>query len=273
MTQSKFQPSPPDKPKCTESLYRQSETWDSTRFEHSLPQRQRVKVISAMLHLEIQSILDVGCGNGFITRELRAPRVVGLDPSAEALSHFQGEKVLGVAQALPFDKREFDAIVCSEVLEHLPEQTRRRACLELMRVAKRFILVGVPYREDLLDGMTVCASCGKTYHVHRHCGSFRSPKHLLRLLTGFRIECCTYLGFRRHVRLRLFRRLTHVLTGPSATSSMALCPACGCKNTATATETGRRKRRRQIVESLAKRMATTWHPRWMIVLLRRQVRR
>ena len=73
------------------------------------------------------SVLDVGCGEGQISRlagYVGASRVVGLDPTWAQLSVARergGDPAYcrGVADALPFPARSFDAVVACLVFEHI----------------------------------------------------------------------------------------------------------------------------------------------------------
>jgi len=102
-----------------------------------------------------QSVLDAGCGEGFVTRFLRRQnadwRLTGVDVSAEAIayarhhpSHDEGDARYrcGDLYDLPFDDGAFDTVLCSEVLEHLDHPDR--AFDELRRVARRSVVVSVP---------------------------------------------------------------------------------------------------------------------------------
>lgn len=88
--------------------------------------------------------LDVGCGTGLtavrLARRPEIARVVGLDPSPEALAHARRRHdsplVLGSALDVPFGDAEFDLVTCFDVLQHLPERTDRRAAAELRRVLR-----------------------------------------------------------------------------------------------------------------------------------------
>jgi len=106
---------------------------------------------------DARSILDAGCGEGFAMREVAAQQqaaVVGLDASAgalriaQALNPHQGF-ASGDVLALPFPDRSFDAVVCMEVLEHLPDPAQGLA--ELQRVSRRWLLLSVPH-EPLFRG-------------------------------------------------------------------------------------------------------------------------
>jgi SAM-dependent methyltransferase len=102
-----------------------------------------------------QSVLDAGCGEGFVTRFLRRQnadwRLTGIDVSAEAVAyarrhadHEAGDAryCCGNLYDLPFDDDAFDTVLCSEVLEHLDHPDR--AFGELHRVARRSVVVSVP---------------------------------------------------------------------------------------------------------------------------------
>lgn len=86
-------------------------------------------------------ILDLCCGQGNVTEALaRAGHtVVGADFSAKMLAFAQdrlpqGTFVKADAQELPFDDAEFDAVVCSFGLMHVPDQPK--ALREIRRVLK-----------------------------------------------------------------------------------------------------------------------------------------
>ena len=113
-------------------------------------------VDAAVLGLRPETILDVGCGEGIVTRRLGqmsgAP-IVGVDLDTVALSaSWRRQAGDGVsflpasAYELPFEDRSFDCVCALEVLEHL--ERPREALGELARVARRALLLSVP-REPL----------------------------------------------------------------------------------------------------------------------------
>lgn len=214
-------------PHNIESYYRQPELWNMDRYEGSADQRLRARMIAAMVPDDASSVLDVGCGNGFVTRRICAPRVVGLDPSPEALEHFDGEKVCASAEEIPFGDDSFDAVVCCEVLEHLPRLTLRRVVSEVERVARRAIVIGVPFDQDLRREMVECPECGERYHIDLHQNRFPSPQAVAELFTGWTIRTDVRLGSRERVRSNVFRTLSYHLLGPQGRSDFARCPECG----------------------------------------------
>lgn len=75
------------------------------------------------------TVLDVGCGNAPYRGVLSAATYVGMD-----LFPGPATAVCGGCEQLPFADGSFDAVVCTEVLEHLP---RPGECLrEIRRVLK-----------------------------------------------------------------------------------------------------------------------------------------
>jgi ubiquinone/menaquinone biosynthesis C-methylase UbiE len=97
-----------------------------------------------------QSVLDVGCGTGSlaITAKRRvgpAGTVRGVDASPEMIArarrkaHKAGVDVSfteGVVETLPFPDGEFDAVLSTLMLHHLPGDARRQCALEMRRVLK-----------------------------------------------------------------------------------------------------------------------------------------
>lgn len=110
-------------------------------------------------------VLDIGCGSGrhvAAAYALDRINVVGADPCFEDLlkaqdrlrvhdhmgGHGQGRWFLNAADitCLPFADDCFDLVICSEVLEHIPDH--HRAMTEIVRVLKpnRQLVVSVPRR-------------------------------------------------------------------------------------------------------------------------------
>lgn len=100
-------------------------------------------------------LLDVGCGSGWFTRVFarHGYDVVGLDRDLDALSFAQGVTrggavyVGGDAHALPFATRAFDTV--SAVTSLCFVRDERRALQEMVRVARRCVLLGLLHRDSL----------------------------------------------------------------------------------------------------------------------------
>jgi O-antigen biosynthesis protein len=74
---------------------------------------------------EADGALDLGCGDGRLTRFLRARSVVGADASVVALERaarrVRGMRAVRVRpdEPLPFEDFAFDLVLCAETIEHV----------------------------------------------------------------------------------------------------------------------------------------------------------
>jgi ubiquinone/menaquinone biosynthesis C-methylase UbiE len=75
---------------------------------------------------------------------------------------------------MPFEQASFDAVVASEVLEHLDPAQCELALAELQRVLKADgLFIGtVPFNEQLEGSRTVCPECGHRFHRWGHRQAF-----------------------------------------------------------------------------------------------------
>lgn len=92
---------------------------------------------------DIKTVLDVGCGRGYLANLIaqRGFEVTGCDLSPKS-PLTAGQYVQASAEALPFADQSFDAVVCSHTLEHLANLPA--AVAEIKRVARRKVIVAVP---------------------------------------------------------------------------------------------------------------------------------
>jgi dolichol-phosphate mannosyltransferase len=131
-----------------------SSDYDHRAFDSLIPlqrywQRQRHRIVLGYLGSCRSgwpaSILDVGCGSSRIIQDL--PKAIGLDilfPKLRFLRGRHGRLVQGTVFALPFADASFDAVICSEVLEHVPDEAR--VVEELSRVLRPggMLILGTP---------------------------------------------------------------------------------------------------------------------------------
>jgi len=97
------------------------------------------------------TVLDVGCGEGFVIACLRkrlpSVRLMGLDCSESTLRHplpscSPCEKIQADAFSLPFRDGSVEAILCLEVLEHLSQPGQLLE--EIARVCSHYAIFSVP---------------------------------------------------------------------------------------------------------------------------------
>ena len=94
-------------------------------------------------------MLDVGCGPGYFARLLAEAvgpegRVVGIDPSPEMIAYASRKAGhasncqfrVGTAESLDLPAEQFDVVVSSLVMHHLPEDLRVPALREMRRVLR-----------------------------------------------------------------------------------------------------------------------------------------
>ena len=108
-------------------------------------------VVSTIRPLQINSVLDVGCGEGFTLARLKKEKIgtihegIEYDQTAIELGKKLYPKILikqGDIYNLPYKSNSFDLVVCTEVLEHLDNP--RKAYRELVRVSRKYVLLSVP---------------------------------------------------------------------------------------------------------------------------------
>ncbi len=97
--------------------------------------------IDEVLTRQPESMLEVGIGNGFVSRYLRR---AGVDVHTLDFDERLEPDTVGSVLELPFDDGEFDMSCCFETLEHLPWDVFTPAVRELKRVARRWVLLSLP---------------------------------------------------------------------------------------------------------------------------------
>ncbi|MBZ9814131.1 class I SAM-dependent methyltransferase [Mesorhizobium sp. CA7] len=118
--------------------------WQKSPIENAHRQ-ELVDIVLGHVPATAPSILEVGCGSGLIYQKLigllpTGSRYMGVDSSLKMLniarkSFPKGEFHFGDGYGLLFEDREFDVVLCFEVLGHIPEIEQFVA--ELLRVSRK----------------------------------------------------------------------------------------------------------------------------------------
>ncbi len=165
-----------------------------TPYEHGIAgaiEATRVRAVVDLAQIKpTDSVLEVGCESGrLLARVPPARRVAGVDISRLALDDAarrfaeQGRPVelfqVDASRGLPFDRGEFDVILCSEMLEHVDDPALVLEHLHSLATPTTRIVVSVPieapkvrlkellHRVGLLDRLFPHVEPGQSeWHVH-----------------------------------------------------------------------------------------------------------
>lgn len=147
---------------------------DLTSYRASSSEQERISSLISMIPERFDSGLDIGARDGYISLLMadRGERVVALDLSQPKIFHHKIQCIQGDVTRLQFPDDAFDIVVCVEVLEHVPPTLLDDACKEIVRVSKKWVLIGVPFNQDTRFGATHCSSCGRTNPPWGHVNVF-----------------------------------------------------------------------------------------------------
>lgn len=126
-----------------------------------------------------EAVLDVGCGTGTLAIAAKrrvgpTGKVYGIDASPEMIARAgkkAGKTGLGIdfrnasIEALPFQDAQFDVVLSTLMLHHLPRQVRENGLREIRRVLKpggRVLVV------DFGQGERPKGLIGRVHHGHGH---------------------------------------------------------------------------------------------------------
>jgi SAM-dependent methyltransferase len=151
--------------------------WHGQKFEY-YREILRYRNIAHIIGKQSLQILDLGCGDGFLSCMLAEMGhfVDAMDISDARLDKFKEKAIkLGIAQIsgsvfeYPFPK-SYDVIVMSEVIEHLEDfmSILKKAC-SILKPGGRLI-IAVPYKERI--NTCKCPYCLKEFNAYGHIHSF-----------------------------------------------------------------------------------------------------
>jgi len=164
--------------------------------------------LKALESVHAHTVLDLGCGNGSCTAELRSHgySAVGCDASFSGIAIAKNEHPsidffeYDIAQPLPSDRRKsFDSVIALEVIEHLLQPRRLlTAAFEALRPGG-LVAISTPYH-GYLKNVALAVTNKFDFHWHplRDFGhvKFFSQKTLTALVEecGFQIKSFHRLG-------------------------------------------------------------------------------
>jgi SAM-dependent methyltransferase len=164
-------------------------------YQHNRHLEQRNELLVSLLPDQARHVLDIGSGPGVAGRAMAATgrTVWSLDASLAALRSAPPRPVCGSATALPFPEGGFDLALSFELLEHLPPAAVPEAAREIARVSRRWIVIGVPHRENLRRNLLRCPACGHEFNRSGHQNRFDAGD-LRRLFPDWRVRATHICG-------------------------------------------------------------------------------
>jgi len=103
--------------------------------------------IDEVMAFNPHTVLEVGIGSGFTSAGLRREEIyhIGMD-----IDSALNPNLLGSVLSIPLAANAVDAVLCCQVLEHLPFCEFQRAISELWRIAKSGMVISLPDRDPYL---------------------------------------------------------------------------------------------------------------------------
>jgi len=95
-------------------------------------------------------ILEVGSGGLGIAPYIKR-KIIGVDVGFKPPFYPLLKSVKASATKLPFGDNSFDGVVSVDMLEHLKKKDREKAIFEMVRIARKKILIGVPAGKEAFD--------------------------------------------------------------------------------------------------------------------------
>lgn len=182
-------------------------TWEDSHRFGPAPRWRRRMLRSILQGLSISSVLDAGCAQPFLLlslqKKIKNLHLAGCDYSRPVIERNKSlypdidffECNLSDEKLIKQQSQTFDCVVCSEVLEHVPDYSI--AISNLCKFSSKYVLVTVP--------------AGEIRPIDRNVGHLRhfTKEMLISEFSkfGFDMEYISYKGFPFH---SLYRRLINL---------------------------------------------------------------
>lgn len=236
--------------------YEIAEVWDEKFEAGNVLYEETLRQLPGDIH----SLLDVGCGDGtflHLLYERMEDEITlhGVDRSAAALSRVRVNKTQASADQISLEDRTYDCVTCMEVIEHIGVGTFDRVLSELCRVAGKYVLITVPYHENLRVSQVRCPVCQTLFNCSYHVRNF-SVKDMQTLLDSDQFENVNVkiISTRKYLGAAFLKKMMRIIFRKNILSQYATsCPLCGYgkpseKQDEGNTHNARKGRMRQIAE-------------------------
>lgn len=265
-----------------EQQYYENEAFWEGEMLNDPENQERFRVTADLIPKNIHSLADIGCGNGVFLKLLKQlfphMSLIGVDRSEAALSYVTTNKQLAEINDLPFSDKSFDCVTCLEVIEHLPLPIYEKSLKELTRISGGFIIISVPFRENLQESHNQCPSCKSIFSYEFHLRSF-NEQDINQLLDHLGFKCVTFIKLNKSLRYKwhfTFRKFFYPKQFLGWKSP--ICPICGYseskENTNSTKEYTQSKRSRKSIVSYISFFPKLFWPKeerfyWIVALYKR----
>lgn len=210
--------------------YESAEFWEGDKLQDPANQL-RIKFTSDYIPSNVTSIADIGCGNGVFVNYLKENKphldIVAVDRSLTALKFVKTNKIEAAINDIPLNDISYDCVSCLEVLEHLPVPIYKQSLKELSRISKKYVIISVPFEEEIEANHNQCPSCKTIFNYDLHMRRYDADiiENLMNEF-GFRCEKMDKLGeminFKGHYTFRkiFYKNQFRQWRSP-------ICPVCG----------------------------------------------
>jgi SAM-dependent methyltransferase len=180
------------------------------------------KVVLAALDVGPLRVLDVGCGDGLVVRELTwvGHPVTAIDADEPSITRARAPRsgprvdfVLGDFMSYPFEPESFDAVVSIAALHHMPESDALQGMAELVPAGGTLVGVGLARSRLPIDLPWEIAGAVMTRILQRRNGGYCEvtnptvwpPPSTYREIRDMAITTLPGVRYRRHVMWRYSR--------------------------------------------------------------------
>lgn len=101
--------------------------------------------ISETLEVSPRNVLVVGKGSGVVENSIRQLSNNQVDIITLDINNAVNSDIVGEVTGLPFENDSFDAVLCCQVLEHIPFDRLPEALSEMHRVARKRVVISLPH--------------------------------------------------------------------------------------------------------------------------------
>ena len=246
--------------------------WKKSRVLSNKKETDRLLVTSKMLPLDVESLIDIGAGNGAFLSLLEKNReelkLKGVERAASARDNkiCLSSIVDGDASLLDEPDNSFDVVTSLEVIEHIPYFQYKKVLSELERVCSKYIIISVPYNE--LRVYATCPECSCRFNPVYHLRSYKNSD-MAGLFEDFDLIDYSYVYIKSIWLSRFLRFLNY--TFRIRWQRHLLCPQCGYTDYDGKEEKieSNTSNRSSFVNVIKKFIPKAKHPYWIVGLYKK----